>query len=154
MYNIKVIEDKVRYQEEFRNIFSSKVFVIMVQAEFCPVNCPLSPPIRFYKSKQQYKFFKPSNFCFPNLYVCDYFLKHFNHYSQNFQELRPPKALQMNGSLVSLSEKQWTIFKSLFHTLPCFKVNLGIYRLLYVSRWNRSTVLLNLWSLRMLVITM
>ena len=40
------MEDTVRYQEEFNNIFfvESFVFVIIVQAEFCMVNCPLSPP--------------------------------------------------------------------------------------------------------------
>ena len=40
-YNIKVIEDTARHHEESSNIFSSKV--TMVQAEFSPVNCPLSP---------------------------------------------------------------------------------------------------------------
>ena len=44
LYNIKVIEDTVRHHEEFSNVLSSKVlFVIMVQAEFTPMNCPLSP---------------------------------------------------------------------------------------------------------------
>ena len=37
---IKVIEDTVRQNEGFSNVFSSKVlFVIMVQAEFSPVKC-------------------------------------------------------------------------------------------------------------------
>ena len=46
LYNVKVIEGTVEeHHEEFSNVFSSKVvFVIMVQAEFSPVNCPLSPP--------------------------------------------------------------------------------------------------------------
>ena len=48
LYNIKVIEDRVRHHEEFSDVFSSKVlFVIMVQAEFSLVNCPLSPPYPF-----------------------------------------------------------------------------------------------------------
>ena len=42
LYNIKVIEDTVRHDEEINNIFSSSfVFVIMVQTEFSPANCPL-----------------------------------------------------------------------------------------------------------------
>ena len=46
-YKIKAIEDTVKHQEEFSNVFPSKVlFVIMVQAEFSPVNCPVSPPTR------------------------------------------------------------------------------------------------------------
>ena len=40
--------------------------------------------------------------------------------------------------------KTVNIFKSLFHTLPCSKVNVGNDCLIYVSRWNRSTVFLNL----------
>ena len=44
LYNIKVIEETVKHHEELSNIFSSRVlFIIMLQAEFSPVNCPLSP---------------------------------------------------------------------------------------------------------------
>ena len=44
LHEIKVIEDTVRHNEEINNIFSSKVlFVILVQTEFSPANCPLSP---------------------------------------------------------------------------------------------------------------
>ena len=50
---------------------------------------------------------------------------HSNHLStcQIFQELHPPQALQLNGSLILLPEKQPAIFKSLFCTLPCSKVS-------------------------------
>ena len=42
LYNIKVIED--RHHVELTNIFSLKVLsVIIAQAEFSPVNCPLPP---------------------------------------------------------------------------------------------------------------
>ena len=47
LYKIKAVEDTVKHQEEFSNVLSSKVlFVIMVQAEFSPVNCPVSPATR------------------------------------------------------------------------------------------------------------
>ena len=43
LYNIEVIEDTDRHHEEFSNVFSSVVLlVIMVKAEFSPVNCTLS----------------------------------------------------------------------------------------------------------------
>ena len=44
-YNIKVIDNTVRHHEEFSNVFfvESFVFIIMVQAEFYSVNCPLLP---------------------------------------------------------------------------------------------------------------
>ena len=43
LYNIEVIEDTVRHHEEFSNVFSSIVLlVIMIKAEFSPVNCTLS----------------------------------------------------------------------------------------------------------------
>ena len=32
---------------------------------------------QFYKSKQHFKFFKSSYFCFPNLYLCEYLSKPF-----------------------------------------------------------------------------
>ena len=87
----------------------------------------------FYNSKQYFKFCKSSNFCFPNFYVMNICQNLYsNHYCQIFQELRSPEALQLNDSLVLLPEIQRTIFKSLFRTLPCFKVNLGNQRLLYV----------------------
>ena len=45
LYNIKVIEGTVKHHEEFSNVFSTKIlFVIIVQAEFSPVNYALSPP--------------------------------------------------------------------------------------------------------------
>ena len=45
MYSVKVIEDTDRHNEEFSNVFlSTGLFVIMLQAEFSPVNCPLSLP--------------------------------------------------------------------------------------------------------------
>ena len=44
LYNIKVIEHTDRHNEEFSNVFLSKVlFVIMVQAEFFSMKCPPSP---------------------------------------------------------------------------------------------------------------
>ena len=47
LYKIKAIEDTVKHQEEFNNMLPSKIlFVIMVQAEFSPVNCPVLPPTR------------------------------------------------------------------------------------------------------------
>ena len=53
LYKIKVIEDTFRHREEFSNIFSSKVLsVIIVQVEFSPVNCPLSPPSQVNSSCQ------------------------------------------------------------------------------------------------------
>ena len=78
-----------------------------------------------------------------------------NHYCQILQELCPLQVLHLNDSLISFPEKKRTIFKWLFRRLLYSKVNVGNHRLLYVSRWNSSAVLLNLnIALRMLVIIM
>ena len=89
-------------------------------------------------------------YLFSTLYVCWHLPKPFfsNHYCQIFQELRPSQVFYLNDLLVSLPEKERTIFKSLIRTLLCSKVNMRNHRLLYVSCWNRSTVLLNLSGLK------
>ena len=87
----------------------------------------------------------PQNFIFQSLRLWTFAKTfHSNHYCQIFQELRPPQILHLNDLLVPFPEKKRTIFKSLFRTMLCFKVNVGNHCLLYVSRWNRSTFLLNL----------
>ena len=73
---------------------------------------------------------------FPNLYVYDHLSKLFIRITTvKFpNSCTHPQVLQLNGSFISLPEKQRAIFKSLFRTLPHSKVNVTNHFLLYVAR--------------------
>ena len=91
---------------------------------------------------ERVKFFKSSDFCFLTftfVNICHNLS--FEPLLSNFPRATLGPSFEW---LLSFPEKEWTIFKSLFCTLPCSKVNVWNHRFLYVSRWNTSTVLLNL----------